>query len=360
MPFVLEHRGRALLEQLRVVVLRVAVDLDDRALRVAVVGERLGQGLALLLADLGAVELGVGGEIRVQDQPVIADHRDVGLLRAGDHPRRRGRVDRVEDDHVDALGDRGLDLRLLLGRVLVGVLVEDVAVRAELLRPSARTAACPGSRSAPSASPAAGRRSCRCRPSCRCRCRRRRSPHAPSVERQRRNRRPRAAASRVRFIAFIRNILLVCRTFRFHLLILPLSRAGLRRASCRFKHLTRPRSRSSGSAKRSDSCITSASAPSSSARSPSTPATISSSLDRARDRVAARRRRGSGRGARPRRRSDRRRRSRTRGLRMLQRLATATPIARPASPISRWAAASPAGGELEQLARSRPARGGWR
>ena len=91
------------------------------------------RAVALLLADLGAVELRVGREIRVEDQAVVADHRDVRLLGAGHHARGRGRIDRVEDDHVDALGHRGLDLRLLLGRVLVGVLVQDLAVRAELL-----------------------------------------------------------------------------------------------------------------------------------------------------------------------------------------------------------------------------------
>ena len=45
--------------------------------------EALRERLALLLADLRAVELGVGGEVGVEDQPVIADHRDVRLLWRG-------------------------------------------------------------------------------------------------------------------------------------------------------------------------------------------------------------------------------------------------------------------------------------
>ena len=45
---------------------------------------------------------------------------------------RRG-VDRVEHEHLRAVGQRGLGLLLLLGRVLVGVAVDDLAVGAQLL-----------------------------------------------------------------------------------------------------------------------------------------------------------------------------------------------------------------------------------
>ena len=39
----------------------------------------------------------------------------------------------IEHQHVGALGERRLDLLLLLGRVLVGVAVEELAVGAERL-----------------------------------------------------------------------------------------------------------------------------------------------------------------------------------------------------------------------------------
>src|SRR6185295_1894419 len=42
-------------------------------------------------------------------------------------------IDRVQHEHACALRDRGVGLLLLLVRVLAGVLVEDLAVGAELL-----------------------------------------------------------------------------------------------------------------------------------------------------------------------------------------------------------------------------------
>jgi hypothetical protein len=41
-------------------------------------------------------------------------------------------VDRVEHQHLRAVGQRGLGLLLLLRRVLIGVRVDDLAVRAQL------------------------------------------------------------------------------------------------------------------------------------------------------------------------------------------------------------------------------------
>ena len=124
---------RALLEQLGVVVRRGAVDHDDVALG-AVVGELLDEALALKLADLLVVERDVVVDVGVRDQAVVADHRDLRLLRAIHDRACRRRVHRVEHEHLRALRDCGLSLLLLLGRVLVRVRVDDLAVRAELLR----------------------------------------------------------------------------------------------------------------------------------------------------------------------------------------------------------------------------------
>ncbi len=52
------------------------------------------------------------------------------LARVDDRGRRGG-VDRVEHHDLGAVGDRGLSLLLLLGGVLIGVGVDDLAVRAD-------------------------------------------------------------------------------------------------------------------------------------------------------------------------------------------------------------------------------------
>ena len=44
---------------------------------------------------------------------------------------RRGRVHRIEHQHVGAVGEGGLGLGLLHGGVLVGVVVDDLALGAE-------------------------------------------------------------------------------------------------------------------------------------------------------------------------------------------------------------------------------------
>ena len=54
------------------------------------------------------------------------------VLRGLDHAAGARTVDRVEHDDAGALGDGGVDLLGLLGLVLVGVVVDDLAVGAEL------------------------------------------------------------------------------------------------------------------------------------------------------------------------------------------------------------------------------------
>ena len=78
-----------------------------------------------------------------------------------DDRRRGGAVDRVEHHHLDALGQRGLSLLLLLGGVLVGVRVDDLAARAELLDLGLEQRPVLGLVAGRLRSPAAGRRSCR-------------------------------------------------------------------------------------------------------------------------------------------------------------------------------------------------------
>src|SRR5215213_1446055 len=127
-----DHAVRALLEQLRVVVGGGAVDHDDGALG-AILLELADQGVTLELADLLVVERDVVVDVGVRDQPVVADDRDLRLLRPV-HDRAGGRcVHRVEHEHLRALRDRRLGLLLLLRRILVRVRVEDLAVRAEFL-----------------------------------------------------------------------------------------------------------------------------------------------------------------------------------------------------------------------------------
>src|SRR4051794_13245997 len=129
---VVDHAVRALLEQARVVVRGRAVDHHDRAglALLLQLGDEAGR---LQLADLDVVEGDVVVDGRLGDQAVVADHRDLRLVGAVDDRGGRRGVDRVEDEHLRALGERGLGLALLLGRVLIGVRVDDLAVRTELL-----------------------------------------------------------------------------------------------------------------------------------------------------------------------------------------------------------------------------------
>ncbi|EAU64988.1 hypothetical protein STIAU_5981 [Stigmatella aurantiaca DW4/3-1] len=132
-PAAIQDAVRAGLEELRVVVRGRAVDDDDGALVLAVRLELVEQRLALELADLLVVERDVVVDVRVGDEPVVADDGHLGLTGAGHHGRGGRRVHRVEHQHLRAVGQRRLGLALLLGGVLVRVAVDDLAVRAQLL-----------------------------------------------------------------------------------------------------------------------------------------------------------------------------------------------------------------------------------
>ena len=119
---------------------------------------RLDQRLGLQLADGLVVEGHV--VVGAVDEPVVGDDLAPASW-ARSRPCRRGglAVDRVEHQHLGALVDRRVDLLGLLGLVLVGVVVVDLAVGAQLrdLRP--RTAACRSSRSGWSSTRGAAARS---------------------------------------------------------------------------------------------------------------------------------------------------------------------------------------------------------
>ena len=121
---------RALLEELGVVVGRVAVDHDDLGVGLAI--ERGQERGPLQSADGRVVERQVVVEVgRAEDQPVIRDDRDVLGLGLG-HDRRGSRaVDGVEHEHAGPVGQGSLSLRLLRRRVLVGVAVDQVRVGVE-------------------------------------------------------------------------------------------------------------------------------------------------------------------------------------------------------------------------------------
>ena len=88
---------------------------------VGAVREELQDQLALRLAALDVVGADMGEDARhVVDAPVDGDDRDAGVDRLLD--RRRHGVDliRADDDAVDALRDRRLDVGRLLGRLSPG------------------------------------------------------------------------------------------------------------------------------------------------------------------------------------------------------------------------------------------------
>ena len=127
-----EHRVRALLEELGVVVGRGAVDHHDGA-AIGLGAELLDQRVGLQLTDLGVVVRVVVGDALTGDLPIVGEDRDVlGVGRGDDRPGGGG-VHRVQHHHLGAVGQRRLGLLLLLGGVLVRVRVEDLAVRAKLL-----------------------------------------------------------------------------------------------------------------------------------------------------------------------------------------------------------------------------------
>ena len=90
------------------------------------------QALGDRLADALVVERDVVVGRHVRDRAVVGD--DLDVLALGELHQRGGgaRVDRVEDDHLGALGDHRVELLLLQRDVGVGVLVDHLAVGAEL------------------------------------------------------------------------------------------------------------------------------------------------------------------------------------------------------------------------------------
>src|SRR5450756_12721 len=78
----------------------------------------------------GNVEVDAG---RIEDQAIVGDDgHALGLGRVGD-AARGGRVDGIQHQHLRAVGQRGLGLRELLVGVLIGVAIQDRAIRAQLL-----------------------------------------------------------------------------------------------------------------------------------------------------------------------------------------------------------------------------------
>jgi hypothetical protein len=121
----------ALLEQRCVVVGRVAVDHDDLT-ATGLVAECLQQALALQLANPLIVEGDIGIN-RTLREPVVGDHLDALLLGLGRDVRRGLAVHRIQHEYLCTFCQRCLSLLLLLARVLIGVGVEDLATRTQLL-----------------------------------------------------------------------------------------------------------------------------------------------------------------------------------------------------------------------------------
>ena len=95
-----------------------ALQVDD----VGAVREELHDQLALRLAALDVVGADMGKDARnVVDAPIDGDDRDAGIDRL--LQRRRHGVDfaRADDDAVDALDDRSLDIGGLLRRLILPV-----------------------------------------------------------------------------------------------------------------------------------------------------------------------------------------------------------------------------------------------
>ncbi len=89
--------------------------------------------LALLLADLVAVEGSVVVQVVAVDQAVIRDDRHILGLRLRDDRRRGRAVERRDDQDAGALGQRRLSLRLLGRRVALRVRDVDRRARQVLL-----------------------------------------------------------------------------------------------------------------------------------------------------------------------------------------------------------------------------------
>ena len=88
------------------------------------VGDRLADGLVVE----GDIEIDLG----IRDRPVIGDDLHALRLRLLDQRGGSGGIDRVDDDDLGALGDHRVELLLLARGIGIGILVEDLAGRAEL------------------------------------------------------------------------------------------------------------------------------------------------------------------------------------------------------------------------------------
>ena len=93
--------------------------------------ERIDERRRLQGAHQLVVERDVVGEIAPGDEAVVGDHRHALGVRRCDDRHGRVRVDRIEDEHLGARGERRLGLLLLLRGILVGIGVEHL-VGAEL------------------------------------------------------------------------------------------------------------------------------------------------------------------------------------------------------------------------------------
>ena len=85
------------------------------------------------LADAFVVERDVVVRLALRDRTIVGDDLHALLVREGDQRGGGGGVDGIEHDDLRALSDDRVELLLLLGRVGVGVLIEHLAIRAELL-----------------------------------------------------------------------------------------------------------------------------------------------------------------------------------------------------------------------------------
>ncbi len=114
------------LEELGVRVGDRAVHHDDVAV-LGLVAQRIEQCLALDLADVFVVEGRVGVD-RAFRQAVVGDDRNAGVLGLLDRAGDGLGVHRVDDEDVHLVGNHRFDLRVLGGRVLLGVGINHFAL----------------------------------------------------------------------------------------------------------------------------------------------------------------------------------------------------------------------------------------